>query len=406
MITAFFVRIGTKVLTTPLTPDAPPSHSGAVPRRSRVVLYVLLGALVAAAFSTSLAFVATRLSGRPQPLEALSMLNLAFWFGWALLSLPLVVLVRYWRIDRRPHIAVPIHVTAVVVASSLHIALLTTAQTLVWWISPGLMSPDMELPAWGEQWLRTFPLQLAQLLDWELFAGVGVIAVAHAYFYYAESRERGLRQANLETRLMEAQLQTLQRQLHPHFLFNTLNAISTLMHRDVQAADRTLVQLSGLLRVTLDSIARPQIPLGEEIDFLDKFVQIEQTRLGDRLSVTFDVDADTLDAQVPALILQPLVENAIKYGVAPHSHAGNVSVTGRREGDMLVLAVTDDGPGPSEPALAALSTGIGLSNTRARLSHQYGARHRFEFKRQQGTFTVLVAFPFRTLAAQATTGAS
>ncbi len=383
-----------------------PSHSEPVPRRSRAVLFVLLGALVAAAFSTTLAFVATRISGRPQPLEALSMLNLAFWFGWALLALPLVALVRYWRIDRRPRIAVPIHVTAVVVASSLHIALLTTAQTLVWWISPAMRYDGMEFPEWGEQWLRTFPLQLAQLLDWELFAGVGVIAVAHAYFYYAESRERGLRQANLETRLMEAQLQTLQRQLHPHFLFNTLNAISTLMHRDVQAADRTLVQLSGLLRVTLDSIARPQILLSEEIDFLDKFVQIEQTRLGDRLSVTFDVDADTLDAQVPALILQPLVENAIKYGVAPHSHAGHVSVTGHREGDMLVLAVTDDGPGPSEPALAALSTGIGLSNTRARLSHQYGARHRFEFKRHQGHFSVVVAFPFRTVAAPATTGAS
>jgi LytS/YehU family sensor histidine kinase len=117
--------------------------------------------------------------------------------------------------------------------------------------------------------------------------------------------------------------------------------------------------------------------------------------------VTFDVDADTLDALVPALILQPLVENAIKYGVAPHGHAGVVSVNGHLEGDLLVLSVTDDGPGPSEPAMAALSTGIGLSNTRARLSHQYGARHRFEFKRHRGGFTVVVAFPFRTVAARA-----
>lgn len=326
------------------------------------------------------------------------MLNLAFWLGWAVLCLPLAVLVKRLRIDRRPRVAVPVHLTALVVASFLHIGLLTTAQTLVWWLSPGLRYEGMELAAWSDQWLRTFPLQAATTLDWELFAGAGIVAVAHAFFYYAESRERGLRQANLETRLMEAQLQTLQRQLHPHFLFNTLNAISTLMHRDVQAADRTLVQLSGLLRVTLDSIARPQIRLSEELDFLDKFVQIEQTRLGDRLSVSFDVDADTLDALVPALILQPLVENAIKYGVAPHGHAGVVSVNGHLEGDLLVLEVTDDGPGPSEPALAALSTGIGLSNTRARLSHQYGARHRFEFKRHQGGFTVVVAFPFRTVA--------
>jgi signal transduction histidine kinase len=372
-----------------------------VPRRSRAILFVLLGALAAAAFSTTLAYVATRISGRAQPLEALAVLNLAFWFGWAVLCLPLAVLVQRLRIDRRPRVAVPVHLAALVVASTLHIALLTTAQTAVWWLSPGMLDKGMKLPAWGDQWLDTFPLQLASTLDWELFAAAGIVAVAHAFFYYAESRERGLRQANLETRLVEAQLQTLQRQLHPHFLFNTLNAISTLMHRDVQAADRTLVQLSGLLRVTLDSVARPQIRLSEELDFLDKFVQIEQTRLGDRLSVTFDVDADTLDALVPALILQPLVENAIKYGVAPHGHAGTVSVTGHLEGDLLVLSVTDDGPGPSEPALAALSTGIGLSNTRARLSHQYGARHRFEFKRHQGGFSVVVAFPFRTVAARA-----
>lgn len=371
-----------------------------MPSRSRAILVVLLGALTAAAFSTTLAYIATRLSGRPQPLEALTLLNVAFWFGWAVLSLPLVVLARRLRIDRRPRLAVPVHLAAMVAASTLHVALLTTAQTVVWWLSPGLRD-GMVLPAWTDQWIRTFPVQLASTLDWELFAAAGIVAVAHAFFYYAEARERGLRQANLETRLMEAQLQTLQRQLHPHFLFNTLNAISTLMHRDVQAADRTVVQLSGLLRMTLDSIARPQIRLHEEIDFLDKFVQIEQTRLGDRLSVSFDVDSDTLDALVPTLILQPLVENAVKYGVAPRSEPGHVSVTGHLEGDMLVLSVTDDGPGPSEPALAALSTGIGLSNTRARLTHQYGARYRFEFKRHQHGFTVLVAFPFRTVSGRA-----
>jgi two-component system LytT family sensor kinase len=359
---------------------------------------VLVGTLVAAAFSTTLAYVATRLSGQVQPVEALMVLNLAFWFGWAILSLPLVALASHLRIDRRPRVAVPVHVGAIVAAALLHMALLTTAQTAVWWLSPGLRYDGVELPVWTDQWVRTFPVQVASVLDWELFVGAGIIAVAHAFFYYAESRERGLRQANLETRLLEAQLQTLQRQLHPHFLFNTLNAISTLMHRDVRAADRTLVQLSGLLRVTLDSISRPQIKLSEELDFLDKFVQIEQTRLGDRLSVTFEVGDETLDGLVPALILQPLVENAIKYGVARHSHTGVVSVAGHLDGDMLVLSVTDDGPGPSETALAALSTGIGLSNTRARLSHQYGARHRFEFKRHQDGFTVLVAFPFRTVA--------
>jgi signal transduction histidine kinase len=372
-----------------------------VPSRSRAVLFVLLGALGTATFSTSMAYIATQMSGMSQPLDSLALLNVAFWFGWATLSFPLVLLARRLRIDRRPRVAVPVHFAAVFVASALHIALLTTAQTLVWWTSPNNKLDGMALPMfpeWTDQWMRAFPVQMATLLDWELVVGTCIVAVAHAFFYYAESRERGLRQANLETRLMEAQLQTLQRQLHPHFLFNTLNAISALMHRDVPAADRTLVQLSGLLRMTLDSMARPHVPLSEELDFLDKFVQIEQTRLGDRLTVAFDVDAEILDAVVPALILQPLVENAIKHGVIPTGRPGRVAVTGHREGDMIVLQVTDDGPGPSERALAALSTGIGVSNTRARLTHQYGARHRFEFHRQPETFSVLVAFPYRVAA--------
>lgn len=366
-----------------------------MPNRLRLFLLVCVGALGAAAFSTTLAYASTRLSGMYQPLDSLAVLNTAFWLGWAMLSVPLVWLAQRVRVDRRPQVAVPVHLAATVAASLIHVSLLTTAQIAVRGVLGRSEVASPQNP-WIDQWVTTFPVQLAALLDWELLVGAGIIAVAHAFFFHAEARERALRQANLETRLVEARLQTLQRQLHPHFLFNTLNAISTLMRRDVDAADRTLVQLSGLLRVTLDADNRPLIRLSEEIAFLDKYVQIERTRLGDRLAVSFDIDADILDAFVPTLILQPLVENAIKYGVVPHGRPGSVSIAGHREGDLLVLSVTDDGPGPSERAMAALSTGIGLSNTRARLSHQYGARHRFEFKRVPGGFTVVVAFPFRT----------
>jgi len=357
---------------------------------------VIIGALLTASFSTTLAYLATQWSGRPQRLQSLALLNAAFWLGWATLSLPLVMLARRVRIDRRPRVAVPVHLAALIVAAMLHIALQTFAQTVVWRFSMNLKMPMATAPdlsEWMGHWIRTFPVQLITLLDWELFVGAGIVASAHAMFYYQESRERGMAQAKLETRLIEAQLETLQRQLHPHFLFNTLNAISTLMHRDVMAADRMLIQLSGLLRITLESVSRPQIPLSEELDVLDKFVQIEQTRLGDRLTVAFDVDSDILDAIVPTLILQPLVENAIKHGVVPTGRHGRVAVNGHREGDMIVLQVTDDGPGPSEGAMAMLSKGIGVSNTRARLMHQFGARHRFEFHKQPGAFTVLVAFP-------------
>ena len=135
--------------------------------------------------------------------------------------------------------------------------------------------------------------------------------------------------------------------------------------------------------------------LHEEMDFLAKYLQIEQVRLGERLTVEFDVDADVLDAVVPALVLQPLVENAIKHGIAPHSRPGRVSVGARREGEHADHDRDDSGPGPNERAMAALSTGIGVSNTRARLAHQFGARYRFEFQRQRDGFTVLVAIPLR-----------
>ena len=368
--------------------------------RVRIVLIVLMTATVAAAFSATLGYQVDQLvsqsSGRPPAVWPSVALNASFWYGWALLSLPLTILAKRFRIDGRPRLAVPIHIVAILTAAFTHICLQAASRTLVTLQLMSAQRPDSYATAsFASMWGRLFPFQLAQLLDWEIITGAAIIGFAHAYFYYTETQERALREAQLETRLVEAQLQMLQRQLHPHFLFNTLHAISTLMHRDVAAADRTLAQLSDLLRITLDSVTRPEIHLGEELEFLEKYVQIEQLRLGDRLVIRFDVDPETLDALVPALILQPLVENAIKHGVAPLGRQGRVTVTARREAEMLVMTVTDTGLGPSERAMVALSTGIGVANTRARLAHQFGARFRFEFQRHDLGFTALVAFPFR-----------
>jgi two-component system, LytTR family, sensor kinase len=307
-----------------------------------------------------------------------------------------------FRMDRRPRLAIPIHLSAILAAAFTHVALQTATRSIVQLQFLASQKPEVyAVTTFASMWKRTFPFQLTQLIDWELITGAAIIGFAHAYFYYTETQQRAVREAQLETRLVEAQLQTLQRQLHPHFLFNTLHAISALMHRDVAAADRTLAQLSDLLRLTLDSVRRPEIQFSEELEFLEKYVQIEQVRLGDRLVIRFDVDPDTFDAMVPALILQPLVENAIKHGIAPMGRPGRVTVTARREAEMLVMTVTDTGPGPSERAMVALSTGIGVANTRARLAHQFGARFRFEFQRHDLGFTVLVAIPFRREHAEA-----
>ena len=363
----------------------------------RVVAVVLLAASLATAFSTTLSFQLEQSRGIAHPvIWRLFMLNASFWFGWVLLSIPLVLLAGVARIDHRPRVAVPLHVAAILAAVPIHTAIGTTAQTIARWHLLSLEKPDYAAVFnWMAEWRRLYPRQLTQLFDWQIISGAAIVGITHAFFYYRESQQRALETAHLETRLVDAQLQALQSQLHPHFLFNTLHAISALMHRDVQAADRMLAQLSDLLRMTLDSVRHPEIRLNEEMDFLGKYLLIEQVRLGDRLSVQFDVDEDVLDAVVPALILQPLAENAIKHGIAPHSRPGRVAVAARRDGEMLVMTVTDTGPGPNERAMAALSTGIGVSNTRARLKHQFGSRYRFEFQRHRDGFTVLVAIPFR-----------
>ena len=165
-------------------------------------------------------------------------------------------------------------------------------------------------------------------------------------------RTRAIRAANLETRLAEARLKTLEAELHPHFLFNTLHAISTLVHVQPEAADRMISRLSDLLRITFARSGAARITLQEELEFLQKYLDIEQTRFQDRLTVAYDIDPDTLDAEVPRMILQPLVENAIKHGIAPRSAPGTIQILAARDGETLWLEVRDNGAGLSGTARA------------------------------------------------------
>ncbi|HEX5213845.1 MAG TPA: histidine kinase [Vicinamibacterales bacterium] len=364
--------------------------------RARVLGVVFLAAALASAFSAALAYQAESARGFDPVPWRLALLNASFWYGWVVLAVPLVILSARLRLDRAPRIAVPAHIAAVVAAALTHVALQSFSQTFAKWYWVVRPAPD-QYP--GFEWLptiwRAFPIEMSATIDWEITTGAAIVGIAHAAFYHSEAQQRALHEAQLETRLVESQLQMLQHQLHPHFLFNTLHAISALMHRDVQAADRMLSRLSDLLRLTLDSVTRPEIRLFEEMEFLEKYASIEQVRMGDRLAIEFDVDADVLDAAVPALVLQPLVENAIKHGIAPSGRPGRVAIGARRDGEMLIMTVDDTGSGPNERAMAALSTGIGVSNTRARLTHQFGSRYRFEFQRHPNGFTVLVGIPYR-----------
>jgi len=220
-----------------------------------------------------------------------------------------------------------------------------------------------------------------------------VVSIVHAFTYYRRSQERERKALELEASLAQARLQALRMQLHPPFLFNTLHAISTLVHKDPQAADEMIGNLSELLRVTLDTSDQQQIPLRKELDFLDRYLQIQQTRFGDRLLVEKQIDANALDAQVRTLILQPLVENAIRHGIEPHPAPGRVAIQIERRNDLLHLVVRNTCAGPK--ASPQSQEGIGIANTKARLHELYGDRARLTLTTSsEAGFRVDIEIPY------------
>lgn len=222
-----------------------------------------------------------------------------------------------------------------------------------------------------------------------------LLGVGYALVYASQLHERELREAQLETELLSAHLNVLKMQLQPHFLFNTLNSISSLMYADVGAADRMVARLADFLRQTLRTLDTQEVTLQEEMNFLTLYLDIERTRLRDRLEISLDVDEGARVALVPHLILQPLVENAIRHAIAPRVEGGRVTILAKRHGDRLQLVVRDDGPGlPSAPN----PTGVGLRNTRQRLQHLYPGTHRFAMRDgPDGGAEVEVEIPYRSI---------
>ena len=233
----------------------------------------------------------------------------------------------------------------------------------------------------------------------ELFAARAALALDNARLYTEarRARDEGMRASQLESQLMRTRLEALRAQLNPHFLFNALNTIAMLVRR--QARDdalRGIVSLSDLLRRSLDEQSAQLVPLRAELPAVESYVAIERLRFRDRLRVRLDVAPETIDALVPGLLLQPLVENAIKHGVARRGDGGTVEVRSRREADMLVLEVADDGPGFPGGWGPASSGGIGLANTRERLERLYDGAYRFDAgAREGGGARVTIRIPFR-----------
>jgi hypothetical protein len=357
------------------------SSSPALHRALKFLGYAVFWTLVGLAFAGQF-YLSSNLLGRSILWREAIINSLGDWYVWGLLSVPIARFARRfppeagaaWR-------TAGIHLGAALGFSIAWVGLRAlVGQTQSWMLGEPVTFSEVFRPL------------LVGSLPFDLLMYGVIVSVNHAIDYYRKYHERTVHTLELEKHLAEARLQALLRQLKPHFLFNTLNGIASLMHSDVKAADRMLVRLAELLRLTMSHPGQPLTRLRDELAFIEKYLEIERIRFRDRLSVSIDVDPTTLDAQVPSLILQPLVENAIRHGIEPHPRPGMIELTVRREPGAIVITVRDNGAG--EPAGGFTREGIGLGNTRARLRELYGDRHSFQLANHpEGGLVIRLSLP-------------
>ena len=315
-------------------------------------------------------------------------LNLVQFYLWAILAPLLFKFSRRFPIEFRPLnlrnllLYFPAVISFAGIHQTIHLAVL-------WSITP--------------RWRQQFPALINCYRSYFAFgfyidliiASLIVVAV-HAILYYQNFRASELAQSSLKTQLAQAQLRALKMQLHPHFLFNTLHSISSLVLEDPQKANSMIARLGDFLRLTLENSNQQLVSLKEEAEFVRCYLEIEQVRFGDRLTVAFELEPQTLSAQVPHLILQPVVENAIQHAIAPRATRGHIKIAAKRLNSSLRLEVRDNGPGITSNSDLPGTERVGLSNVRARLNQIYGSDFRFELMNAGGEgLTVVMETPFQ-----------
>jgi hypothetical protein len=404
---------------------AAPSSSGRLPLRPRELVAVLAFWAFLAALTAASRLFDPRAPGLPEQVSsALVTLAVVEYAIWALLTVPILWLGSRLTIEEGNRLGRILALVVIGVAIALLVDTAVATVRAELFPFPRRRGPR---PGPGPGFLFGGVLRLGFLDDLMVYLAVLAGGVARDYFlrYQARLAETVRLQAHaaqLQAQLAEARLAVLRAQLDPHFLFNTLHAVSALVERDPKGVRRMIARLSELLRHTLEGTGggEQEVPLARELELVRRYVEIMEVRFQGRLEVATVVDDGVLGALVPTLVLQPLVENAIRHGASRVAGVGRLELRARREGDELVLAVRDNGPGPEggEPAGAgppgagssggsSSGGGVGLRNTRERLAELYGARQRLTLRRDPDGWTAAeIALPFRAAPAASTSAAS
>jgi sensor histidine kinase YesM len=362
---------------------------GARPRWSLIVIAWLIVALVATLQSTA-SYLLRGTLGNEWPW---ALMQIPRWLTWALVT-PIVFAAAERFPFRRDRLARSIWthlLIAFTIAAVIELAWLQISFAIQRVLEPEALARMQQNRA------EVYSVAVLSRLLGDAFIYAATLGIATTLGYHRRFQEREVRAAQLEAQLALAQVQALKMQVHPHFLFNTLHAITVLIREDPTAATRVVTRLGDLLRLTLSRATTAEVSFRRELEILTLYLEIERTRFQDRLEIAYDVQPATLGALVPDLILQPLVENAIRHGVSPNAGTGRIEVRSRRDGDWLDLEIRDNGAGLA--AGVAVRDGIGLTTTKARLERLYGDRQALVLENlPEGGCVARIRIPFQLTA--------
>jgi len=334
-------------------------------RRSGRLAVIWVGWTLVGLFFTSQILVSYARMKNPIPFAKALFWQMSICYLWALAT-PLVFwLARRFRIDRQ------YWSRRLVFHGVVGLVLVSTMLAIHYPIFMPVLGYWTEM-----NWLGVFKNVFFNL-DRQLAIYWLLLMISHAVNYYNSFRQGQLQESQLRTQLVQSQLEALKMQVHPHFLFNTLHSISALLNKDTDAARRMISRLGDFLRLTLENAGTQEVTLQEEMEFLNSYLEIERIRFRDRLTTHVEVDPQVWDVRVPNLILQPIVENAMRHAIATNTRPGRIEITAVARNGCLRIQVKDNGPGlaADQVLVNQIGKGVGLSNTKARLERLYGSDH-------------------------------